>query len=682
MLVFWFVVVLYGTGSRLLATIVCKSSRLHCNQSPTIGSRAAGYQPLEEDDDDDQPVQKASLVDTHRHNMSRRPHIWLQRYLTLPATFGQRCSQDFGWYTVPPRIQTLTLAVFVAMNMVACLTGYRVFAGNMYWPTISQQVYRYVSDRTGIVSFANFPLIWLFGMRNNVLLWLTGWDFGTYNNFHRWVARVATIQAIVHSVGYTILVWQDGGFPEFLAWWSRYFWWTGGVATVCMSLLLGLSLLRIRRTAYEVFLIVHIVLSVLILCGMLAHVSIFNGQYDVFFWACLVSWVADRVLRALRILAFNPRFWTTRARATYDPRANIVRLVIPSASSLYQPQPGTYFYLHVLNNKRFWESHPFTVATVTSPKQNPGRVNSGMGNNKSLAQSRIVELANQSDAWSTTRQDLSEASGLLQPGTDYGSNQSQHLDHSHHQQKRPSSSSHTTASTMTFLIRPYDSFTGRLRDHAVATTATNPASLRVLVDGPYGHDRRFGDDSGFDSVLFVVGGSGIVVPLSHLTGLGRDHTLSSPWSSSQHRRRLRNTRIVWAVREVEFAAAVLREDFGDVLFDEEDDDDITGGSTRVTLDVYVTQSKQRVVEDDDEEEREDGQVFGNPLPRGVRVLYGRPDVRGEVECAAQGSGVHSKLAVVACGPGRMADEARRAVVDVLGRRGAGDIEYLEESFQW
>lgn len=71
------------------------------------------------------------------------------------------------------------------------------------------QGWRYVSDRTGIISFANFPLIWLFGMRNNLLMWLTGWDFGTYNNFHRWVARVATVQAIVHSVGYTVLVFDS-----------------------------------------------------------------------------------------------------------------------------------------------------------------------------------------------------------------------------------------------------------------------------------------------------------------------------------------------------------------------------------------------------------------------------------------------------------------------------------------
>lgn len=74
------------------------------------------------------------------------------------------------------------------------------------FPTIERQAWRYVSDRTGVIAFANFPVIWLFGMRNNVLAWVTGWDFGMYNNFHRWVARIATLQAVIHSVGYTVLI--------------------------------------------------------------------------------------------------------------------------------------------------------------------------------------------------------------------------------------------------------------------------------------------------------------------------------------------------------------------------------------------------------------------------------------------------------------------------------------------
>lgn len=74
------------------------------------------------------------------------------------------------------------------------------------WPRVYAQLCRYISDRTGILSLANFPIIWLFGTRNNVLMWLTGWGFGAYNNFHRWVARISTAEAVAHSIGYTIMV--------------------------------------------------------------------------------------------------------------------------------------------------------------------------------------------------------------------------------------------------------------------------------------------------------------------------------------------------------------------------------------------------------------------------------------------------------------------------------------------
>lgn len=83
---------------------------------------------------------------------------------------------------------------------------------NFSWPHVSTQMWRYVADRTGIISTANLALIWAFGIRNNTLLWVTGWDFATYNNFHRWVARVATVQAVVHSVAYTVLIFESMSF--------------------------------------------------------------------------------------------------------------------------------------------------------------------------------------------------------------------------------------------------------------------------------------------------------------------------------------------------------------------------------------------------------------------------------------------------------------------------------------
>lgn len=89
-----------------------------------------------------------------------------------------------------------------------CFNLFFFFSLGGSFPGKTKQILRYVSDRTGIISFANFPVVWLFGMRNSAAIWLTGWDFGTCNNFHRWIARIATLQAVVHSVGYTVLAFQ------------------------------------------------------------------------------------------------------------------------------------------------------------------------------------------------------------------------------------------------------------------------------------------------------------------------------------------------------------------------------------------------------------------------------------------------------------------------------------------
>lgn len=219
-----------------------------------------------------------------------RPGIssWLQalfkRYIAIPAAFNNRCSQPFGWCTIPTRIQSLTIFAFVVLNIVLCSISYRLTDGNLYWPTQREQVLRFVSDRTGIISLMNFPLIWLFGMRNNMLMWLTGWDFGTYNNFHRWVARVSAAEAVTHSIGLTflfcerevllsqqvdiILTESGDGLPTFLNYLHEHYFWNGELATILMCSLLAFSVYGLRRSHYEIFLTLHIVCSVFVLVTM------------------------------------------------------------------------------------------------------------------------------------------------------------------------------------------------------------------------------------------------------------------------------------------------------------------------------------------------------------------------------------------------------------------------------
>lgn len=258
--------------------------------------------------------------------------------------------------------------------------------------------------------------------------------------------------------------------------------------------------------------------------------------------------------------------------------------MVPCTNSAYRPKPGTYYYVYVLNDSRPWESHPFTMA-YASPGNNPADM---------------------------------ETVSLLQGST-------------------PASPAEYSAPCMTFLIRPYDGFTSRLK--ALAKTNSSP---RVLVEGPYGMTHPL---ETFDDVLFIVGGSGIAAPLAYLADLN---------ASS----RVRSVRIVWSLREVSFADDVLRCDMT-AAFRE----------GKVVVDMFLTRGLG-----------DQGSAGVVGWPKEVNVVVGRPDVTAEIQSSAQGA-VGGRLAVVACGPARMADDSRAAVVGVLGE-GFHRVEYFQEAFNW
>lgn len=62
--------------------------------------------------------------------LSKDGQAWLKRNLLVPATFGYRCAQSVWWSTVLPRVQSLTILVFLIMNTVFICTGYRLVSEN------------------------------------------------------------------------------------------------------------------------------------------------------------------------------------------------------------------------------------------------------------------------------------------------------------------------------------------------------------------------------------------------------------------------------------------------------------------------------------------------------------------------------------------------------------------------
>jgi predicted ferric reductase len=323
------------------------------------------------------------------------------------------------------------------------------------------------------------------------------------------------------------------------------------------------------------------------------HVSIFRGDYDPLVWIPITIWFLDRIIRGARMLVFNPQIWNTSALVTYNEDAHMVRLVVPLRRNMCDIPPGTFYYLMVLNKWNFWESHPFTVASVSVSRRH------------------------------AVKQRAEEAPLLG------------HTTLSFEELENDSEKDHRE---MTFLIRPYDSFTSRLRKYA-ETEYPKPATLRVAFDGPYGKTLPL---ERFDKALFIVGGSGIAVPLSYLQRLLK--FASQPGSVEIH----------WAVRQTTLAVDVLNHELSDVL-----------GNERLKIVIYTTGLDDRRIDDE-------------TICHLVEWQSERLNVE-EVIDRGSATDNEGSLAVVTSGPAKMADESRRAVAaTTLHSR----IEYFEESFQW
>jgi len=176
--------------------------------------------------------------------------LWVKRRLLTPATFSRHCQDPIGWYTIPPRLETVLLIAYLIVNFVFLFPGYDLFEGNLWYvrlgpwilpphtnvscryPTYQLQISRYLAIRAGLLAIAQLPVVWVSAQRNDPLLWITGWSFTTYNRFHRWVARLCLVLAIVHSSSYSIYTWHAGP-GLYAASWMQEYWYCGGIVSRC-----------------------------------------------------------------------------------------------------------------------------------------------------------------------------------------------------------------------------------------------------------------------------------------------------------------------------------------------------------------------------------------------------------------------------------------------------------------
>lgn len=286
---------------------------------------------------------------------NNKVYKYFQAHFLIKAVFGKRHKRDIYIGLVPVRIDTFMIFAFVLINMVGCFANIYYVSDSVWFYGRKDQIGRMIGDRTAYISVFTMNLTFLFAGRNNIFLWLTGWNFQSFLTYHKWVARVTVWNVLVHALAYLIILVDE----NYLASFSIDAWYRWGcVAGVACSIMVIQGFYPLRKVAYELFLYVHIVMAIIFLIGTWYHLLVFEMQY--YMYGTFAVWGFDRLMRLIFIAMFGG-FKKNQVKIVDDQF--LVLTINNYNKKLFKPQPGNFVFVHFGLWKCFWESHPFTIVS-------------------------------------------------------------------------------------------------------------------------------------------------------------------------------------------------------------------------------------------------------------------------------------------------------------------------------
>lgn len=395
----------------------------------------------------------------------------IKPYVVYPALFNGRNLQPILKYChIPTTGQSIFIAIFSIITIILTAVGYESVQPSafMWYPSLYAEIRSKIAARTGVLAMGLAPLVLLFAGRNSILLWLTNWSHSTYLLLHRWVARLFTIQVILHSVLELDAYIASKGYAEALV---EPWWIWGCVATVACSIMVVASVFR--NLYYEIFILTHIILAVLVIVGTWYHLEYrFEGEYGYVVWMYIwfAVWAFDRVVRVVKMVKNGMR------KASFRPVGDeILRVDIEGIKWDSAPGQHAYIFFPALRKFTPWENHPFSVIPTNylrPTKTLTTSYSAGSGSDTPLNEKDLEELTPTSSAT---------------------------LEHSK-----------TPTSGLTFFIKKNNGLTKHLWSDNLSTT--------TLVEGPYGGSGLFRNPILLvDRLILVAGGIGItaILPFAH-----------------------------------------------------------------------------------------------------------------------------------------------------------------------
>ncbi|GAB7361881.1 hypothetical protein MBLNU230_g1919t2 [Neophaeotheca triangularis] len=293
---------------------------------------------------------------------------WMNRSIALVRYVFYRpiphVSYRKGWR--PIFFPSLGIIVIVFAALVFTIL-YSFVPQPLYWEKI-----RYGSPplavRSGMLAVSLMPWIVGLSMKANFISMMTGIGHERLNVLHRWLAYICLLLSLIHTIPFYVQpVWDQGGLRVFRSYFTGtgvIIYGTGVAALVPLIFLCVHSLPPLRRRFYELFVAVHVPVSIVLLGMLFWHCNNYISSWH-YLYSTVAIWLASYAVRLIYLNWTNPfrMSWLIgeEAGVTIMPE-DAIKVTIPTQVKW---RPGQYVYLRMPGISIF-ENHPFTIASLCS----------------------------------------------------------------------------------------------------------------------------------------------------------------------------------------------------------------------------------------------------------------------------------------------------------------------------
>ncbi|KKK12028.1 hypothetical protein P175DRAFT_0495271 [Aspergillus ochraceoroseus IBT 24754] len=224
-----------------------------------------------------------------------------------------------------------------------------------------------LATRAGMLAVSMVPWIVALSTRANFISMLTGIGHERLNVLHRWGGYICLFLSLIHMIPFYIMpIWEDGMLIYYQQYLPRniYVYGTGLAAFVPLAFLCIHSLPILRHWMYELFVKVHLPVSLVFIAMLFWHTKNFLSSWS-YLWATVAILVLSYAVRVVYLNWTNPfrlSFMIGEESAVTLLPQNAIKVTVPTQMRW---KPGQYVYLR-MPGIAFFQNHPFTIASLCS----------------------------------------------------------------------------------------------------------------------------------------------------------------------------------------------------------------------------------------------------------------------------------------------------------------------------